>query len=170
MKGTAASGPPPRFYHPGIRRFTAPVSPARPVDGADSTPRPQEAGAPDWFMLITVSLLPGLSDQFRDRYLTQMVNMAGGDLRGLRGREKRKVFLPLELQEQKLSFRLDGTEGGSNCRTCSQPPPVHLRPGNGANITEAEPRRESGAQSHYRGPECNQTSGQADNWIFQLHK
>ena len=117
-------------------------------------------------MLITVSLPPGLSDQFRDRYLTQMVKR----FKGASGKGKQKDFLPLELQEQKLSFSLDRTEGGSNRRTCSRPPPVHLRPGNGASITEAEPRRESGAQSHYRGPESNQTSSQADNWIFQLHK
>lgn len=53
------------------------------MSGADSAPSSQEAGAPDWFMLITVSLLSGLSDWFRDRYWTRMINMAGRDLQGL---------------------------------------------------------------------------------------
>ena len=80
--------PSPRFYHPGIWRFPAPLSPARPGDGADCAPSSQEAGAPDWFMLMTVSLLPGLCDQFRDRYLTQMVKR----FKGASGKGKQKVF------------------------------------------------------------------------------
>ena len=162
MKGTAVSGPPPSFYHPGIWRFTAPLSPARPVGGADSAPSSQEAGAPDWFMLITVSLLPGLSDWFRDRYLTWMVNMAGRDLQGLQRRVKKS--LPLEPQEQKLSFLLNGTEGGYNCRTCWQPLQSTWDLGMGPTSQKQSQGGKVGP-SHTRGdlsptrPQARQTTG-----------